>query len=597
MRNPKTGMNVRMKPEKAAERGVLPPELAESLKSGKFEVLKLQTENKTGRPSALLKMPEGVGEQQNVDGRKLWAWYVFNDDIMEEEPEKGKPEVVSDPTKIKAGDVVKTTNYSELGYSEAQNKEFRVLGIDGDRYLIIEALEGKGDLRSVCGTNTWRMTRATAILVKEYKFATGQYVKIKAEKLAEVSGKLNANDQLHGYKILEIRGTKAVVEVPPTRGVGYNDAKHPGKLVLELDLSKFEAAPPLKVRRGDKIKIKPDYIPARIPNRQKRQRMEVVEVLGDFNGFEYNVKLPDGSTVRVNENKVILPNKEAAVGSKFKKGMKVKVQEDYRSAELPESLSESARSKAFEVLEADEYNDTVLVKMPKNCDECEWDEDRNCRVWYVGKAYLEDNMTKRGSNNGGSERSEMGFGERLAANAEKGAIKTVGRKLTKAVKSGILRALEAGAKADKMDDSQIASGLAMFTRFMETEFGNAMVSAAIGMAIQQAAPQLANYIEAFADDRVQDLADEMQSDGVATVMESIIDVALEHILPEVGEVLKGLPPKKSSKKVRVATETAASKKKKKETISVGKHEVEIETDEDDEEEEEIKVPAKHSRAG
>lgn len=600
MRNPKVGMNVKVKPDKAIEPGLLPVELAESLRLGKFEIIKCQSD-KSGRPGSALKMPEGIGEPFTINGRQTWAWFVYDDDIAEEEEEKKSPKAVSAPYTFKVGDTVKSNYLADLGskFTDAENKKgFRILGVDSS-YLIIEVAEGKGELRDSFGKNTMKIRTDRAALVKEFKFEKGAYVKLKYEHLGELSSRLTSFDHnVHGFRILEIRGTKAILEMPINRGCGVTDAKHPDKLVAAVELSKLEGTVPLVYRRGDKIRVKADYLPYSLTDSQKRQKMEIIEVSGYIGSLEYTVKMPNGTNQKFGEGRCLYPNKEASkVDSKFKKGMKVKVQEDYRNAELPDSMSDAAKQKAFEVLEADEYNDQVLIKVPNNVEEADESEEYGCRVWYVGKAYIEENgkMSKRERN--GVDRSEMTFSDRAAASLEKGAIKTVGRKLTNAVKAGLLRGLEASALAEGTDSAEIQSGLKMFKSFMESNMGNALISSLIGLAIQQGAGHLAQYVEAFEDPRVQDLADEMTSEGAAIVMEKVVDMVTEYILPDVADILKGLPPaKKVTKKdtkVRVATTTSA---KKKGVMKLAGHEVEIEGDGDEEEEEEIKVPAKHRAA-
>ncbi len=603
MRNPKVGMNVKVKPEKAVEPGLLPVELAESLRFGKFEIVKCQAD-KSGRPGSALKMPEGVGEPFTVNGRQQWAWFVYDDDIAEED-EKG-PKEVSAPAAIKAGDIVKTTYLAELGsqISEEENRKgFRVLGIDG-QYLVIEVAENKGLLRESHGKSTLKMKISNAVLVKEFKFEKGAFVKAKLEYQSEMPGRLNNFDHnVHGFRILEIRGTKAILEMPAGRAAGVPDAKHPNKLTATVELSKLEGAVPLVYRRGDKIRVKADQLPYGLTEQQKRQKMEIIEVSGYMGSLEYTVKLPDGRTSRYNENKFLYPNKEATVSAdfKFKKGMKVKVKETYRDAELPESMTDAAKAKAFEVLEADEYNDQVLLKMPNSIDEADESSEYSCHVWYVGRSYLESlKESKKMSNRNGVDRSEMSFSDRAAASLEKGAIKTVGKKLTNAVKAGLLRGLEASALAEGTDSAEIASGLKMFKTFMESQMGNALISGLIGLAIQQGGPLLAQYVEAFQDERVQDLADEMTSEGVSIVMDKVVDMVTEYILPDVADILKGLPPKKKEGKGKVRVTTETSRKTKKKTIKVGGHDVDAEVDadaaEEEEEEEEIRVPARHAKA-
>ena len=84
-------------------------------------------------------------------------------------------------------------------------------------------------------------------------------------------------------------------------------------------------------------------------------------------------------------------------------------------------------------------------------------------------------------------------------------------------------------------------------------------------------------------------------------MEKVVDMVTEYILPDVADILKGLPPKKKDKKdskVRVATETGKTRRK---TIKVGGVEAHVDVehdgnDDDEEEEEQIKVPARHKAA-
>lgn len=610
MRNPKVGMNVKVKPEKAVEPGLLPVELAESLRLGKFEIIKCQSD-KSGKPGSALKMPEGIGEAFTVNGRQTWAWFVYDDDIAEEEEEKKGPKAVSAPYTFKVGDTVKSTYLADLGskFTDAENKKgFRILGVDGS-YLIIEVAEGKGELRDSFGKNTMKIRTDRAALVKEFKFEKGAYAKLKYEHQGELSSRLNSFDHnIHGYRILEIRGTKAILEMPKNRACGVSDAKHPDKLVATVELSKLEGTVPLVYRRGDKIRVKADHLPYSLTDSQKRQKMEIVEVSGYMGSLEYTVKMPNGQTQKFGETRCLYPNKEASkVDSKFKKGMKVKVQEDYRNAEFPDSMSDAAKQKAYEVLEAsdDEYNQ-VLIKVPDSVDEADESEEYGCRVWYIGKAYIEENvkMSKRERN--GVDRSEMTFSDRAAASLEKGAIKTVGRKLTNAVKAGLLRGLEASALAEGTDSAEIQSGLKMFKSFMESNMGNALISSLIGLAIQQGAGHLAQYVEAFEDPRVQDLADEMTSEGAAIVMEKVVDMVTEYILPDVADILKGLPPKKKeTTKKRIHTETAKPKTKRK-LVKLGNgvsayadvehHGDDDSEEEDEEEEEEIKVPAHRAKA-
>lgn len=568
MNDPKIATLVSIKPGRAAERGVLPPELADSLKASKFEIIKLQTEDKTNRPSAALKMPIGVGEELTINGTKMWAWWVFNDDIMENEDLKKSPEIFK---KIKAGDTIRAININDTSISAEENyKGLRVLGNDGYGFFIVEAPKGKGDIRTTYGKNTLRISAKNAVLIEELKLKVNDFVKIKHEHLNDFP-LLVSTDQMSGHKILEIKDNKVIIEARgQMQHYGYESSKYSNKSIIEVDIHKIEASPSMDIRIGDWIRVKPSEINDQITEKQKRQKMEIVDIHGDFHGFNYSIKLPNGKIKRIDNNKIFFPTKDSM--DVIKKGMKIKIQAEHRDDELPDSLNKSAKTKFFEVLEVDD--DSVLVKVPSSCEECSFNDVHKCRVWYVGRAYLEQQDLKQEQENkkmskSTIDRNEMSFTDRVKANTERAAIKTVGKKLTMSVKSGLLRALEASARDEGTEESEIASGVKMFTKFMASNMGNAMISALIGLAIQQAGPQLSSVVEAFGDPKVQDLADEMQSEGASLVMDKLVDVVTEYILPDVADILKGLPSKKEGKtKKNIATETA-KKSGKRTLIKVG----------------------------
>jgi len=582
---PSLGMKVHVKPEKLLVKGTLPPDLGESAKVGKFEIVDLQMDNRTNRPSAALKMPNGIGNEMTVDGSKVWAWFVYNDDIFgEEDPTKKPthqeaPKPVAKPsvatavkTAFKPGDIVEIKDNTTVDYisAEGNKKGFLVLGLDSYGNLILDTGTEKGDSRGDYGRRTTRVSAMNATLVKEAKVKVGDYLRAKPGQRGNFSGAVTQGDHNIGFKLLEIRGDNAVLETPSNKSYGSIDSKHSGVRVQMIPLSVLDIAPPMVCRVGDSVRVDTQHIPSRISRKLARQKMKVLEIVGSHESFEYTIRLPDGSSYRILDNKLAKNKEEGAVAS-IKNGMKIRIQEAYRDSELPDSLTTSVKAGLFEVVDTD--YDSICVKLPKNCTDAEVDSDYGCKVWWVNKNYVEEKtMTKR-ERGESADRTGMGFMERSALNVEKGAIKTVGRKLTKAVKGGILRAAEAAGKSNGMDESQLNAGLKMFTVFMEGEFGGALVSTLLGIALAQGAPHLAGMFPVFDDDRVEDMADDMQSEGMAVVMEKAIDLAMTYIAPDIANIFQGLPPKKSevkNKKVRIATD---SKAKKKDTMKVGKHDV------------------------
>lgn len=564
---PAVGQKLYVKPDKILVKGVLPPDLSQINKVGKFEVLKLQNDTKTGRPSAALRMPTGVGNLMTIDGKDVWCWFVYNEDIYgTDEPTVNPKEDQHAPkaSAYKAGDVVSTVRLSRMssGITETENKAgFKVLGvIDRGANLVVEVAPDKGIIKEGYGHSCNIIPTSDATMVSQHKFKVGDIVRAKPDERTAMSPGITNTLHNQGFAILDIKGNDVILEL--TTPKGYSSPEYPGKSINQLKLNQIELAPPMRIRKGDKVRFKKkqlEYLPSRLSDQQKREKMEVVEVHGDYGYHEYTIKLPDGMTARYGETRLILPSMEGKVSNdeNFKVGKKVKVQEDHRD-ELPDCLSEKARSQSFEILSID-YDGEVCLKMANSCTDAEHNDEFDCRVWYINKDYLEENtkMSKRNSNSG----DDVTFVERLAANAEKGAIKTVGRKLANSVKSGVLRAAAAAGKSNGMDETQVGAGIQMFSAFMETPFGTAIISSLLGIALAQGAPHLAGMFPIFEDERIQDLADEMQSEGAAIVMEKAIDIAMEHFLPEIGNILSGLPPKKEEK-VRVATETKATTKKK-----------------------------------
>lgn len=613
---PVIGSRIFIKPEKIAKEGTLPPNLSKEEKNGSFKIL--QSDNSEVELSFFLEMPVGKGRPMVINGQEKYVWAVYLSDIQEEKPscqayKKNKEETMN---AIRGGDIIKTTrpDLLSIGVSKEDNeKGFRVLGVD-DKGIYVDIPNNKGDIRFNYGLSTNVIEQKNAVIVQKHKLKVGEYVRIpKKNRSGDLPGdlppNLNSSDYFHGFKILAIDGKILVLELP--RDLGLRDSKYPGKSVWRVTEDSVELAPPMKARKGDKVRIKKgyaDHIATRNEKKGKQfydQDFEVVEVLGnDFKYLEWHIRCPDGIVRIYDESCLDFPvdtkdsknktskvssskTQEESVSSKssvFKEGMKVKVK---NKNSLPDSFSDKERSKSFKILTIDEDEDLVVLEMPKSCDEAEYDSEYGCRVWNLELSDLEEN---------GMAKNRGTVTERFVANAEKGAIKAVGRKLTKATKAGILRAADTAARAQGMNDGQVAAGIQMFTAFMESEFGNAFVSGLLGMALAHLAPQLP--IPALQDERLQDLADEMSSEGSAIVMEKVVDMVMTYIAPGFADILQGLPPKKEvTTKVRVATEGKA-KSKKKGSIKIGNHEVEVEGEHEAEAEEEatekVKLTQKHA---
>lgn len=600
---PQVGFKVFLKPDKISREGTLPPNLTESEKRSSFKVLK--SDKSQIQLSYFLEMPTGKGRPMNIDGKDTWAWAVYKDDIASaSEPPKPEKEDKKAGSAIRAGDTVKVDNLKKLSYGvkeEENNAGFRVLGQENDS-LVIELPDNKGDYRPLFGTSTNTISAKDVAVLKKYQVKVGDFVRVTAKGRDQLSRGINQTDLFHGFKVLAVEGSNVVIELPNNKG--FRENTYPGKSINRVKEEHIELAPPLKIRRGDKVRIKKEYIPSRIHKKLHNRKLEVVDFLGyDVKNLKYAIKLPDGTTVDLFESGLDLSNKKTSKiksssiskedsVSSFKKGMQVKIREEYRD-NLPDSLTTKRRQQSFEIVNVDEDDEQVFLKMPSGCDEAEYDDEFSCRVWCMDMSDLETTEEKEKTN---MAKNRGTVTERFVANAEKGAVKAVGRKLTKATKAGILRAAAAAAQSNGMSEGQVAAGLQMFTAFMESEFGNAFISAILGLGLAHLAPQLP--IPALQDERLQDLADEMSSEGSAIVMEKVVDIAMAYIAPGIGEVLQGLPPKKETK-VRVATDAPTKKAsgKKKTTLKIGNHEVDDgEGEAEAAEEEKVKVVEKRMAA-
>lgn len=129
------------------------------------------------------------------------------------------------------------------------------------------------------------------------------------------------------------------------------------------------------------------------------------------------------------------------------------------------------------------------------------------------------------------------FADVLKKNATDAGYRVAGTQLTAAVKTGILNVM----RKQGADNNAIQG----FAAFLDTEFGVAFISFAIGGGLR--------YVPHFSDDeRVLRLSDELMTGGMATAGNAVIGEAMQHILPAISQVLQNLPaaePEKASIRV------------------------------------------------
>jgi hypothetical protein len=120
------------------------------------------------------------------------------------------------------------------------------------------------------------------------------------------------------------------------------------------------------------------------------------------------------------------------------------------------------------------------------------------------------------------------FTDKLKANAVSAGYRVAGTQLTTLIKNAILTVMR-----NKGADG---GAVAAFSAFLDTEFGNAMISFAIGSGLQYVP------IESLREDeRVIRLAEEMSVAGMAIAGNAIIGEAMQHVLPAVSQILQNLP--------------------------------------------------------
>lgn len=161
------------------------------------------------------------------------------------------------------------------------------------------------------------------------------------------------------------------------------------------------------------------------------------------------------------------------------------------------------------------------------------DDDIDCEIVSVN--------VKKGDKKIMSENKLM---DTVKKDFESAAYRVASTQLTNGVKAGILLAF----KDKGMDETK----LSVVKEIFESEFGNALISVAIGYGLTYA-PHISE------DDRVKRLAGEFRVQGMAIVGNEVIGTAVQYLMPAFNSALQALPPASTmlpealqSKKTRVA---------------------------------------------
>lgn len=147
-----------------------------------------------------------------------------------------------------------------------------------------------------------------------------------------------------------------------------------------------------------------------------------------------------------------------------------------------------------------------------------------------------DEFETKSSKKETTQMTKPSFTEILKQNAADAGYRVAATQSTNIVKNAILTVM----RNKGADDGAIAG----FSKFLDTEFGAALISFALGSGL--------HYVPHFGDDpRVQRLAEEMRVNGMATAGNAVIGEAMAHVLPALTEVLQKLPAVENSNNVRV----------------------------------------------
>ena len=154
------------------------------------------------------------------------------------------------------------------------------------------------------------------------------------------------------------------------------------------------------------------------------------------------------------------------------------------------------------------------------------DEDPVDLVDYEEDLTVESQTTKAPKSKKVKTMTKPSFTETLKTNAVSAGYRVAGTQLTTVVRNAILAVM----RKNGADGGAIQA----FSTFLDTEYGTAMISFAIGSGLP--------YVPHFGDDpRVARLATELQVGGMATVGNAIMGEAMQHVLPAISQILQSLP--------------------------------------------------------
>ena len=133
------------------------------------------------------------------------------------------------------------------------------------------------------------------------------------------------------------------------------------------------------------------------------------------------------------------------------------------------------------------------------------------------------------------------FMDMIKSDAEKAAYRVAATQMSNGVKKGLVKILESkGLEGPKAEAA---------AEMLNTEIGGAMVALLLGFGLKYA-PMISE------DPRAVKLSEEFRVKGMETIGNEVIGSLMEHLLPEVMNVLASLPEAKE--KVRVNGEVPAS---------------------------------------
>ena len=131
---------------------------------------------------------------------------------------------------------------------------------------------------------------------------------------------------------------------------------------------------------------------------------------------------------------------------------------------------------------------------------------------------------------------DNGFMDMVKSDLENAAYRVAATQMNKAVKAGIIKILESKG----LEGPKAAAAAEM----LDTEIGSAIVALLLGYGLKYA-PKISE------DTRAIKLSEEFRVKGMETVGNEVVGSLMEHLLPEVMNVLASLPEAKANEKVRV----------------------------------------------